>query len=568
MTRLRAVYVLPPFAIARLGASDTPVEAFDSVENPATHGAGRTVIRPAVSLRVRSDGSVQPYMPSVILFRDGPGQKIRPTAPFFELWGRFDDSDEAQPLTATRLEAIGGSLGRVLWRVRAANLKAARRTKSPADGFGTEITVRANEHALVPLMAVSPNVAGVPPLVRASAPILLGRVQAIRPYPRTELGVDLDVIRLRFTPGPGEVFGPPSTTVAADPDAPAGSIRQYEIVPERNRILNGEASWANFRPTNDMEQPEPADTFDGVLDTATGIGGQSWGVVDDTCDVVIEATVEVSSDRVTATARASAGPPDFAPDRRPFMSLADDLADRELPALTAAQIAEPVTVEEVADLLRRVFETVSLTNLDALRRMMLSGQPPKDSDPVPVTSLPGSMTDVDRPLADKTPSVLGPRASDGRLGYTQVAQDVHGEIADIDNMLTLFRTQAERIRHLLRPPFARIADLPAQPLDTLPTDQLGTPPKSVLTPRERDPRVLRDGLHDMRMPPYMRDADAAPLSLSWRQYREVLALIDHLAVIDEEAFAQLSPVRRHVAQVVQRRRAAESGRHRARRART
>jgi len=563
MTRLLAVYVLPPFAIARLGASDTPVDAFDWVENPATHGAGRTVIRPAVSLLVRSDGSVKPYMPSAILFRDGPGHKIRPTAPFFELWGRFDDSEEPQPLTATRLEAIGGSLGWVSWRVRAANLKAARRTKSPADGFGAEVTVRANEHAPVLLLAVSPNVSGVPPLVMASAPILLGQVQAIRPYPGTALGVDLDVIRIRFTPGAGEVFGPPSATTAADPDAPAGSIRQYEIVPERNRILNAEASWAKFRPTNDLEQPEPADTFDGVLDTATGIGGQSWGVVDDTCDVVIEATVEVGSDRLIATARASAGPPDFAPDRRPFMSLADDLADRELPALTAAQITEQVTVEEVADLLRRVFETVSLTNLDALRRMMLSGQQPNDPDPVPVTSLSASMTGVDRPLADKVPSILGPRATDSRLGYTEVAQDTHSEIADIDNMLNLFRTQADRIRHLLRPPFARIADLPAQPPDTLPTDQLGTPPQPVLTPRERDPRVLRDGLHDMRMPPYMRDADAAPLSLSWRQYREVMALIDHLAVVDEEAFARLSPVRRHVAQVVQRRRGAESERHHA-----
>jgi len=553
LTRLLAVYVLPPFAIARLGASDTPVDAFDWVENPATHGAGRTVIRPAVSLRVQSDGSIRPYMPSVILFRDGPGQKIRPTAPFFELWGRFDDSDELQPLTATLLEAAGGSLGRVSWRVRAANMKAARRTRSPSDGFGAEVTVRGNEHAPVPLLGVSPNIAGAPPLVMASAPIPLGRLQAIRPYPGNELGVDLDVIRIRFTPGAGEVFGPPSATAAPDPDAPAGSLRQYEIVPERNRILNGAASWAKFRPTNDLEQPEPADTFDGVLDTPAGIAGQSWGVVDDTCDVVIEATVEVSSDRLIASARASAGPPDFAPDRRPFMSLADDLADRELPALTTEQISEQVTVDEVADLLRRVFETVSLTNLDALRRMTLSGQQPNDPDPVPVTSLPGSMTDVDRPLADKIPSVLGPRAADSRLGYTEVAQDTHSEVADIDNMLNLFRTQADRIRHLLRPPFARIADLPAQPPDKLPTDELGPRPKQVLTPRERDPRVLRDGLHDMRMPPYMRDSDAAPLSLSWRQYREVMALIDHLAAIDEETFAQLSPVRRHITQVVRRR---------------
>src|SRR5712671_872081 len=98
MTSLLNLYVLPPFAVARLGPSDTPVDGFDWVENPATHGAGRTVIRPAVSLRMLPDGSIQPYMPSVILFRDGPGQQIRPTAPFFELWGRFDDAADPRPL--------------------------------------------------------------------------------------------------------------------------------------------------------------------------------------------------------------------------------------------------------------------------------------------------------------------------------------------------------------------------------------------------------------------------------------------------------------------------------------
>jgi hypothetical protein len=196
--------------------------------------------------------------------------------------------------------------------------------------------------------------------------------------------------------------------------------------------------------------------------------------------------------------------------------------------------------------------------------MTLGRQQPSDPDPVPVTGLPGSMTDVDRPLADKIPSVLGPGAPDTRLGYTEVAQDTHGEIADIDNILNLFRTQPERIRHLLRPPFARLADLPEKPPDRLPTNDIGPPAKPVLAPRERDPRVLRDGLHDMRMPPYMRDSDAAPLSLTWRQYREVMALIDHLAALDEEAFAKLSPVRRHVAQVVQRRRAAHSGASRVR----
>jgi hypothetical protein len=549
---------MPPFAVARLGASSTPVDAFDWVENPTTHGGGLTVIRPAVSLRVLPDGSITPYLPSAIFFRDGPGGAIRPTAPFFEVWARFDGVAGAAPLTATQLGKLGGSLSNVTYRVSAANLKAARRTKDPACGFGAEVTVSPADPMPQVLLAVSPNLAGSQPLVFASAPIPLGQVQAIRPRPGTSHGVDLDVLRLRITPAAGEVYGPPSATSAPDPNAPPGSLAQYEIVPARNRILNQNASWPQFRLNNVVEQPEPADTFDGALDLPAGLGGLSWGVVDDTCDMVIEAVVTIGSDRFTAIARASAGPPDFAPDRRPFVSIADDLADRELPPLTAEQIADPVTVAEVADLLRRVFETVSLVNLDSLRSRMLAGQTPSDPDPVPHTSLKKSMTAHDRPLADQIPSNVGSGPPDKGLEYAEVAHDVHSELADIDNMIALFRTQGARIQHLVRPPFAHFADLPDKPVAKPPTDELGVDHTPVLAPIERDPRAARDTQHDMRMPPYMRDADATPLSLTWRQYREVVGLVERLQRINDQEFAALGPIRQHVARVVQRRR--EAGR--------
>jgi hypothetical protein len=158
------------------------------------------------------------------------------------------------------------------------------------------------------------------------------------------MGVDLDVLRLRFTPAAGEVYGPPSATSAQDPDAPSTSLAQYEIVPAANRILNPLATWCTFQPQAQPDQPEPPDTFDGVIDLPDGSqGGRSWGVVDDTCDGVVRVTVEVGAERFSAMARITSGPPDFAPDRRPFVSLADDLADRELPALTDAEIADPVT---------------------------------------------------------------------------------------------------------------------------------------------------------------------------------------------------------------------------------
>jgi hypothetical protein len=215
---------------------------------------------------VQPDGSVRPRIPAVIQFRDAPGGPIRPTAPFFEVWGRFDDGKDARPLTNTTLMALGGSLARVTWRVSVANLKAARRTKNTACGFSAEIRLAGDDHSSRPLLAISPNVAGTAPLVSEAAPIPLGSVQVIRPFARTALGVDLDVLRLRFSPAAGEVYGPPTATVAADPDAPAISMAQYEIVPESNRILNQAAAWSSFQPQTQPDQPEPPDTFDGVID--------------------------------------------------------------------------------------------------------------------------------------------------------------------------------------------------------------------------------------------------------------------------------------------------------------
>jgi hypothetical protein len=39
MTVIEQIFFLPPMAVARLGASDTPLASFTWVEDPATHGA-------------------------------------------------------------------------------------------------------------------------------------------------------------------------------------------------------------------------------------------------------------------------------------------------------------------------------------------------------------------------------------------------------------------------------------------------------------------------------------------------------------------------------------------------
>ena len=111
----------------------------------------------------------------------------------------------------------------------------------------------------------------------------------------------------------------------------------HVIVKPENRILNPKATWLQYNADyTKFDNPEPSDTFDGAdVDPNNFLNNVAWGVVDDTCDALIEATLVVAGVRLHATARAFVGPPDFAPDRRPFMSLVDDLADRDLGAPSA-----------------------------------------------------------------------------------------------------------------------------------------------------------------------------------------------------------------------------------------
>src|SRR5262249_36107361 len=100
---------------------------------------------------------------------------------------------------------------------------------------------------------------------------------------------------------------------------------------------------------------------------------------------VIQARVVIHGERLVARARILASVPDFAPDRRPFLSFADDLADRDLPPLPPLKAGEDGELEqteaEIADLFERVFETVSQMNLDATR---FHGIENNASDPPPV----------------------------------------------------------------------------------------------------------------------------------------------------------------------------------------
>jgi hypothetical protein len=531
--RLLALFILPPAAFGRLGGSSHPLDNYEWRTDPSIHGGSQTVIEPATTLDVADDGSVVPFRAGVIRFRDGA--ELRPVAPFFELWVRvlYGPTDEAVvrgngpkagdqqelPLTATLLDELGGSLGGVSYVVRVANRKAARRTGDDANAFEVALKVSGDDHARKPLLAYTPPRPGQQPLVTPDHPIPLGSFQVMRPIRRSQLDIDLDVLRARYTPARGCVYGPPTAVEAQGTTSPAF----FEIVPPEHRILNPRASWLSYDGSYaTYTNPEPWDTYDGADQDAN----VAWGVVDDTCDGTIEVSLIVHAQRFQASARLFVGPPDYAPDRRPFVSLADDLVDRDEEPVTRAALltkdARDAARASVADLFARVFETASLLNLDAIRRRALrdnggqfAGDAPNTKEPPYIDGR--SLTPADVGYADDRVRAVVPDAPPGTFQFTPLVQLAHSPLAHDDELLAFLREQAGRARRMLRPAYGAFDEFAAGVTST-------DPPAA----GHRDPRIARDQAHDMRMPPYMRDETATALSLTRRQYLEVLALIDAL----------------------------------------
>jgi hypothetical protein len=525
MDQILDVYFLPPLAIARVGGSPIPLPSFSWQTDQTIHGAHRTVIRPEVTLDVLADGSLRPYRPYAIQFRDD--KLLRPVAPFFELWATLEsDTDGSKydcPLTIDLLDCMGASLEGVRYAVTVANRKAQRRTGSATCAFAARLEISAANNERKPLLAFSPHTSGEEPLVLRERPIPLGHFQAIKPIRSIAIGVDLSILRVRFTPAAGNVYGPPEAIAGPASPLPPGSAldaktlggRMHTIVPPENRILNSRTPWSSYiMDQKDQQDPQPADSYDGAR---VGVN-RSWGVVDDTCDGIIEAQVVVGGQRFSATTRVFSSCPDYAPDRRPFYSFIDELADRDFGPAKDEDLEA-----EISDLFTRVFETASMVNLDATRihgilenaRFNVPNPPglPEIGDK--------TMTAADKPYADLTATDFPYPPSNGsvpheRLPYTEVARLAHTPLADWNALMDLLQSRREHVERLVRPPFGRVK-------------QLNEKPAKEPDARFRDPRIPRDTLQDMRMPPYMRDSDETPLSITHRQYDALIRLLERLA---------------------------------------
>lgn len=556
MDELREIFFLPPIAVARLGAGETPLESFEWVQDLDAHGNNKTVIRSNVTLTEKADGSVSAHKPDPkkIQFRDEDTDALRPVAPFFELWalvhnGQTNETYET-PMTLELLEDFGISLKHLRYTITVGNSKAARRTGDAACSFRARVEAAGDDHTRHALNGFSPHTSKQQPMVYADKPIPMGHFRVMRPVEGhqeiegEETPVDYSVVRVRFTPPKGEVYGPPDVAYApatlAVPgyinDPPAAEYgRIHEIVRPENRILNPDTPWSEWVMMSGLsDDPEPHDSYDGAR-----VGNnQAWGIADDTSDGMIEATLTLGGQLFTANARVMTGPPDFAPDKRPFYSLTADLDDRDLPLIEITADTVDAAKAEVMEIFRCAFETNSLVNLDDIRAQGLADNAGLQAK-TGVGAFEGmwstnatSMTEEDAVKPSKITELVAPQpvsiysnsVPNDRLPYTVATTFVHEQMIDEVIMLDFLRRRGDYVKKVLRPPFGVLTEIEEDPdPDAKPNDDF------------RDPRIVRDLLHDARMPPYMRDSNYFPLSLSRRQYNLVVRYIDYLNAHPAEA---------------------------------
>lgn len=398
---IEELWICPPLAFARFGQAEEPMVNFHWEQNDySSRGTAETVIRPTTTFRVGEDGCLSAYMPEEIRFRDG--EKWLPVAPFFELHGRLDNGAEG-PITRDVLEACGLTLGDLTWRIHAANRKAFHYTEAEGDHVDAVVEMSGDQHQMAPLNGVSPEGAANP--IIHGDPLPLGAVQIIRPSD------EFPEIRLRITPPKGHIYAPTNT---ADRDLTAlvpEAFRRETFLDGIQLTLNPECAWAHWNPADEDDPNDPRTNPGGLyaMEPSTNNSGLgiSLGFLDDSNDGLISVLVKgegVAGGELTAHARFTCCPPDFQPDRRPFRSVADGLAD----LMEREQVSEPAFTEgsnwietemEIADFMQRVRETMEASNLD--HQNLRSGlandandpqdpftpEPPRPGHPLPLTEL-------------------------------------------------------------------------------------------------------------------------------------------------------------------------------------
>jgi hypothetical protein len=451
---IESIWFYPPLAFARLGGSDTPLECFYWGEDDnLPHGSGKTTIAPGLTLVVAGDGELSSYTPTQIVFKEGG--LFRPVSPFYELHARWRDGDGTVgegPVTESLLTKHQLALANVHWKVAVANLKLFNMTQDSDTRIEAYAEMAGNDVTLKQLNGMAPQGAKNP-LVPAGKSIPLGNVRLTKP------NAEFPGLRLRFTPGKGEFYGPTNLK-----DRWKGVH-----LDDRFLFLNKDSSWCSWQPAPDDARGTPGGQY------AQDDSGVSYGMVDDVCDGIITCTIGDGAGALVARARITVAPPDYAPDRRHVVSLADGLKDRTGRADVfdgSYYNDDELCDAEVRELMQRIYETASLNNVDVFNNRVNIQENPATAIQL---GIPFQSSEFDAfpapPPLDKRPLPL----SDTALEY-------HRRFQVLAVFLDIIRKQP-----------------------------------NLLQAHVRDP-LTRELFFDRKMPAVMRGPSGDPLTLTRRQY--------------------------------------------------
>jgi len=363
MPQITELHILPVLAVARLGSSPDPMVNYDAVVNPADPLGVRRLVGAPTFVVHRPSGKIRERIDRPdVRFRDGRG-RIRPVAPFFEVWARVQDALE--PLTPTLVRESGYSIDDLSWRVTTANLKIARRTGERRDRIVAHVGPF-SDHRIHALEGECQNFI-------EGRTVPFGHVQYLHPTD------DYPEIRLRFTPPKGLLYGAQT------------SPRGVKAIAVYNRRRG---KWKGFEDLGPPAGTSPSDTFSRRdVDDETTL---SVGLFDDVSDGIIEVTLASPAANdlrpLRALARVVVAPPAFAPDSFPVRTIADEIEQVFLgPDLRAgddgADDDSPGIAARAEEIVRRAAETVRLMNVAAMNglrsRDATTSMPSHDADTYP-----------------------------------------------------------------------------------------------------------------------------------------------------------------------------------------
>jgi hypothetical protein len=347
---IQELRILPSLAVARLGASATPLANYRlDVDKKIPLGYRKIVPDETLELDIKSGKIARAFVPKRIRFRDGDA--VRPVAPFLEVFARTAD-DVLEPLTLNLLAAHGLIPADLAWTVDLGCRKIERRTFDENDRIEANVTL--TDHARHRVDATCPN-------FRSGKTLPLGWVQYVRPSD------DFPEIRLRFTPAAGLVYGASPTGEVYDTTKPEPAHTDENVPPERILYDPKKGSWLGYDET---KTPSEFLTNPGSIFTQYGAASLSRGYFDDECDGIISVALEIDGKRLTAFARIGSGPPTFAPDTIPIRTVADELEQ----AAFGVEHEDVATLAEAEEILRRAVETVRLFNSAALNGNTIQGR--------------------------------------------------------------------------------------------------------------------------------------------------------------------------------------------------